>query len=514
MESSVWGITMILLKNIYYEWEDGRTALKNVNLEIRKGEFVLISGKSGSGKSTLGSVMNGLIPHYYKGKMQGEAFASGKDISKLSLHEIGHIVGTVFQDPRSQFFTTTTDEEIAFGLQTICKSRDEIKQRVEEVYAELDTPELKGKSVFELSSGQKQKIAIASIYAMNPKVLILDEPSANLDMKATFDLFLILGKLKKKGTTVVLIEHRLYYVKSLFDRFLLVKDGEIAQDLSREEVIHLDGKFWDENGLRTLELEEYRISEKKDSYQLNDESISGKGLKFCYPSTTKDGNKQNEYILNHLDFNMECGIAIGLIGLNGTGKTTFARVISGLEKIKEGKIWAGKDKSLNHKDLMDMSYFVFQDSDYQLFSESVLDEMLLGISNKDKKENIQKAKSILNVLGLDKYIDKHPFALSRGEKQRLTIACGMMKQAKVFIYDEPTSGCDKDSMLSVAKLIEEQLKNGTTVLVISHDFEFLANTVSKLWVMGDGKIESVLNMSESNKFLILDKMRGGRELDG
>ena len=503
---------MILLKDVSYEWEDGRTALKNINLEIKKGEFVLISGKSGSGKSTLGSVMNGLIPHYYKGKMQGEAFVSGKEISKLLLHEIGHIVGTVFQDPRSQFFTTTTDEEIAFGLQTICKSRDEIKQRVEEVYAELDIEELKGKSVFELSSGQKQKIAIASIYAMNPKVLILDEPSANLDMKATFDLFLILEKLKKKGTTVVLIEHRLYYVKSLFDRFLLMKDGEIAQDLSREEVIHLEGAFWDENGLRTLELEEYRISEKKDSYQLNDESISGKGLKFCYPSAAKDGNKQKQYILNHLDFNMECGKAIGLIGSNGTGKTTFARVISGLEKIKEGKIWAEKDKELNRKDLMAMSYFVFQDSDYQLFSESVLDEMLLGISSKDKKENTQKAKSILSVLGLDKYIDKHPFALSRGEKQRLTIACGMMKQAKIFIYDEPTSGCDKDSMLSVAKLIEEQLKNGTTVLVISHDFEFLANTVSKLWVMGDGKIESVLNMSESNKFLILDKMRGGREL--
>ena len=124
---------MILLKDVSYEWEDGRTALKNINLEIKKGEFVLISGKSGSGKSTLGSVMNGLIPHYYKGKMQGKAFVSGKDISKLLLHEIGHIVGTVFQDPRSQFFTTTTDEEIAFGLQTICKSRDEIKQRVERV---------------------------------------------------------------------------------------------------------------------------------------------------------------------------------------------------------------------------------------------------------------------------------------------------------------------------------------------------------------------------------------------
>ena len=133
--------------------------------------------------------------------------------------------------------------------------------------------------------------------------------------------------LKKKGTTVVLIEHRLYYVKSLFDRFLLVKDGEIAQDLSREEVIHLEGEFWNENGLRTLELEEYRINEKKDSYQINDESIGGKDLKFCYPSVVKNGNKQNQYILNHLDFNMECGRAIGLIGLNGTGDNAIMMIV-------------------------------------------------------------------------------------------------------------------------------------------------------------------------------------------
>ena len=243
MESSVWGVVMIILKNISYTTNSNEKILDDINLNIKKGEFVVITGKSGSGKTTLASVINGLISHYYEGTLTGEAYINGEKINDLELSKIGNQVGTVFQDPRSQFFTTTTDEEIAFGLQTVCKSRDEIKQRVEKVYAELDIEELKGKSVFELSSGQKQKIAIASIYAMNPKVLILDEPSANLDMKATFDLFLILEKLKKKGTTVVLIEHRLYYVKSLFDRFILVKDGEIAQDLSREEVIHLEEEF-------------------------------------------------------------------------------------------------------------------------------------------------------------------------------------------------------------------------------------------------------------------------------
>ena len=513
----------INLNNIDYTYNKGtvfeKRVLKNVTLKLKERAYNVIVGKTGSGKSTLIEHINGLlVPN------SGEVIVDDtiitfpknkrekKELAK-KLREIRKDVAVLFQFSEQQLFETTVLKDIMFApLNYGVNEKEARKNAIELVKLVGLSEDYLEKSPFELSGGEMRKVALCGILALNPKVLILDEPSANLDMKATFDLFLILEKLKKKGTTVVLIEHRLYYVKSLFDRFLLMKDGEIAQDLSREEVIHLKGTFWDENGLRTLELEEYRISEKKDSYQLNEESISGKGLKFCYPNVAKDGKKKKQYILNHLDFNMEYGKAIGLIGLNGTGKTTFARVISGLEKIEEGKIWAEKDKELNRKDLMDMSYFVFQDSDYQLFSESVLDEMLLGMEGKDKKENTQKAKSILSELGLDKYMDKHPFALSRGEKQRLTIACGMMKRAKVFIYDEPTSGCDKDSMLSVAKLIEEQLKNGTTVLVISHDFEFLANTVSEVAVMGDGKIETVLDMSESNKFLILDKMRGGREL--
>ena len=500
--------------SVYY---NKKKALNSVSFDVLPHEITALIGPSGSGKSTLLKAINRMGDLNPEVTTTGTVIYNGHNIysPRTDTVELRKEIGMVFQQPNP--FPMTIYENVVYGLRI-----NGVKDK--EILDEVVETSLKGASIWDevkdrlndsaigLSGGQQQRVCVARVLATSPKIILLDEPTSALSEPEAKKLFHVIEKLKKKGTTVVLIEHRLYYVKSLFDRFLLMKDGEIAQDLSREEVIHLEGEFWDENGLRTLELEEYRISEKKDSYQLNDESISGKGLKFCYPSTTKVGNKQKQYILNHLDFNMECGKAIGLIGLNGTGKTTFARMISGLEKIKEGTISAGKDKSLNHKDLMDMSYFVFQDSDYQLFSESVLDEMLLGMEGKDKKENIKKAKSILSVLGLDKYIDKHPFALSRGEKQRLTIACGMMKQVKIFIYDEPTSGCDKDSMLSVAKLIEEQLKNGTTVLVISHDFEFLANTVSEVAVMEDGKIENVLNMSESNKFLILDKMRGGREL--
>lgn len=507
MESSVRGIIMILLKDVSYEWEDGRTTLKNINLEIKKGEFVLISGKSGSGKSTLGSVMNGLIPHYYNGKMQGKVHIDGKDISKMFLHEIGHLVGTVFQDPRSQFFTTTTDEEIAFGLQTICKTKDEIKHRVSEVYRDLDIEDLKGKSVFELSSGQKQKIAIASIYAMKPKVLILDEPSANLDMKATFDLYKVLKKLKEKGTTVILIEHRLYYAKSLFDRFILIKDGRVEIDIGREEVLALSQEYWDKNALRLLDLKKCQIYQRDVSQKNSGVILKGENLCFYYQK--KSRHKEQEYILKKLDFKMYKGLSVGLVGLNGTGKTTLARNISGIEKLKEGKIIDDKGSALSSKELMEVSYFVFQDSDYQLFSESVLDEMLLGLPVGDKEKNREKAISILRDLGLEKYIDKHPFALSRGEKQRLTIACGMMKEAKIFIYDEPTSGCDRESMTAISILIKKQIQKGVTVLIISHDLEFLANTVNSVWIIEDGKIKENVEMREDNKSLILETMMGG-----
>lgn len=498
---------MIMLKNISYRWEDGEITLKSINLEVKDGEFVLISGKSGSGKSTLGSMINGLIPHYYNGKMQGKVYVDGKDIGKMSLHEIGHLVGTVFQDPRSQFFTTTTDEEIAFGLQTICKTKEEIIKRVDEVYKDLDIEELKGKSVFELSSGQKQKIAIASVYAMKPKVLILDEPSANLDMKATFDLYNVLKKLKESGTTVILIEHRLYYVKSLFDRFILIKDGRVERDVISEEALKLPQEYWDKNALRLLDLKKCCIN--KDMQVKNDieKFIEGKNLSFYYRKNLRE--KQREYILKNLDFKINKGTSIGLIGLNGTGKTTFARIISGIEKLKEGRLLDEKDNILGNKELMAGSYFVFQDSDYQLFSESVLDEMLLGLPVCEKEKNKKKAFSILKSLRLEKYIEKHPFALSRGEKQRLTIACGMMKNAGIFLYDEPTSGCDRESMIAVSNLIKNQIQNGITVLIISHDFEFLASTVNSVWVMKDGKIKENIEMTEENKTLILKKMMGG-----
>lgn len=502
-------MTMVSLKNVSYSFEKEKFFIRNINLNIKEGEFVLISGRSGSGKSTIGRLINGLSLHYDVGKIRGRVEVDGQDISKCSLNEIGKVVGTVFQDPRSQFFTTTTDEEIAFGLQTICKTKEEIRERVEEVYKELNIEELKAKSVFELSSGEKQKIAIASIYAMKPKVFLLDEPSANLDMKAVFDLFRLLKKLKESGATVILIEHRLYYVSPIFTRFLLIKDGEITKDASRKEVLELPQDFFEKQGLRTLDLNYCFLNKERGGVYGGELIINGKNISFSRAERVVGRKRQKISILKDLDFKIEKGEAIGIIGLNGAGKTTFARILSGLDRIKEGEILDGKGKVLREKELMRQSYFVFQDSDYQLFSETVIDEMLIGLSGAEKEKNMEKVSSVLEILGLEKYKNHHPFALSRGEKQRLTVACGMMKEAKLFLYDEPTSGCDRDSMMAVSALIKRQIQAGISVFVISHDFEFLSNTVHSVWVLEDGKIKSRTEMVEENKELILKSMTGG-----
>lgn len=501
---------MISLKRISFQWEKGKSVLDDINVEILKGEFVLVSGKSGSGKSTLGSVINGLIPHYYKGELAGEAVIDGKNIHNLRLHEIGRIVGTVFQDPRSQFFTTTTDEEIAFGLQTTLQNKKDIKKRVEEVYEELNISYLKNKSVFELSSGEKQKIAIASVYAMKPKVMILDEPSANLDMRATQDLQDILKKLKNFGTTIMLIEHRIYYANPLFDRVLLMERGKIESDFSRNQFLNKDQNYFDTNGLRFLDLRRVQVKESSNINGRKENFLIGKEMGFYYQYRHGKTKKEKEFVFRNLNFQMKKGKIIAIIGPNGAGKTTLARAISGIAKLREGEILNGQSHRQKANQLLKQSYVVFQDSDYQLFSESVLDEMIIGLSQKEEEDNRTRAMSILKELEISKYVDQHPFSLSRGEKQRLTIACGLMKTAKLFIYDEPTSGCDKNAMCRVSRLIKLQTQENITCLIISHDYEFLMQIAEEIWVMDRGKIIQIIKEPWKNNIEILNIMMGGR----
>ena len=501
---------MILLKDVSYEWEDGRTALKNINLEIKKGEFVLISGKSGSGKSTLGSVMNGLIPHYYKGKMQGEAFASGKDISKLLLHEVGHIVGTVFQDPRSQFFTTTTDEEIAFGLQTICKSRDEIKQRVEEVYEELDIEELKGKSVFELSSGQKQKIAIASIYAMNPKVLILDEPTSSLDDQEVEKLFKLMKDLKSRGVGIIFVTHFLDQVYEVCDKITVLRDGALV------------GEYEIKDLPRVKLVSKMLGKELDDVAEIKDDSIVYKA-KTDIPVFEAEGLQSNAGI-KPFNFYIKKGEVNGFTGLLGSGRSECVRAIFGADKVIRGTVKKnGKAVKITKPiDAMRQGIAYLPEDrkrDGIIGDLSVRDNIILALQVMkgffrpfSKAEANKFAEEYIKLLSIKTASADTPIkSLSGGNQQKVILARWLLTKPEYLILDEPTRGIDIGTKIDIQKLVLKLASEGMSVTFISSETDEMLRTCSRLIVMRDRKVVGELSDKELSQSMIMNTIAGGEK---
>ena len=251
----------ISLKNISFSYSDSLddAILKNLNLEIRSGECVVLAGESGCGKTTISKLINGLIPHYHSGTMDGDVLLGGKNTSDMTLAEISRVVGSVFQNPRSQFFNIDTDCELAFGCENLGMDPEEIKQRVENVVQEFHLEHLLGRSIFNLSGGEKQKIACASVSATGPEIFVLDEPSANLDLKTIADLKEIVSRWKKAGKTVVIVEHRLYYLRDVADRICYVKDGQIAYEWTPAELEAKGPEYAASLGLRCMNLEQLNV---------------------------------------------------------------------------------------------------------------------------------------------------------------------------------------------------------------------------------------------------------------
>ena len=495
---------MIRFDKVSYQYQDMKDSkqLIDINLTIPQGQFILITGKSGCGKSTLVQCINGLIPYFHEGEMTGSVCLGKYETSGLSIDEIGAKIGSVFQDPRSQFFTTNTVDEIAFGCQNMSLPKEEILKRVAETLHTFKIEELMDRSLFELSSGQKQKVAIASCYCMKPKVYIMDEPSANLDPKAIKELAEMLAKLKAEGNTIILIEHRLYYVRDLMDEMIYMEEGRIVERLSRKEALALSREELKARGLRVFELDqiekkkEKQLAEKADYLEVTELAFAYKKKRqknrFAFDKNKK-AKKEERPLLVDVSFTARSGEVIGIIGENGAGKTTLARVLTGLVSEKRGGIYLN-GKQLDEKERMKNSYFVLQDSDYQLFTESVQREMCLG--HEKEPDIIERGSKILKALGLGDYMNTHPAALSRGQKQRLTIASALVSKAPILILDEPTSGLDGASMQEVISLLKEMKAQGKIVFVISHDYEFLVDGCDHILQIEAGRIKADFELTD------------------
>ncbi|UTC65103.1 energy-coupling factor ABC transporter ATP-binding protein [Treponema sp. OMZ 788] len=502
--------TAVELKDVSFIYEsskDGKANLKKTSLNIKKGEFLLVTGISGCGKSTLTKCINGLIPRFYEGEFSGSVFINEEDVSNFSIDEISKDIGSVFQSPKSQFFTDDVISELSFPCENYGLSRDEIIERIAEVCSILHIENLLTEKLENLSNGQKQKAAVASILTLRPKIIVLDEPSSNLDFNSILILADILKILKQRGFTIIIAEHRLHYLKDLFDRVIYINEGNIQDEYTREEFLALENADLNSKGLRSLHLfkneNETEAISSITNKDLNDKFDSNKfnsykeGEKICSLSDISFSFKDGTEILNSINLNLYKNDIAALTGKNGAGKTTLAKIISGIYRQSSGCIKFG-EKILNEKERVSRTNFVLQDVEYQLFGADVFSELLIG--NKQLENINEKIEKALKKLNLYDYKDEHPFSLSMGQKQRLIIAATYVRGCPLTILDEPTSGLDYGNMIRVGELIEE-IAETSAVLIITHDFEFISKICNRLILLKDKKIALDSRLEKHDKKL-------------
>lgn len=480
---------MIEIKNVSFTYgteAGGAGGIRNINLQIPRGQFVVLCGESGCGKTTITRLINGLIPHYFEGEMSGEVLVDGKKVSEQPLYDTAPVVGSVFQNPRSQFFNVDTTSEVSFGCENLGVPEDVIRSKMRRVVDEFQIWDLMNRSIFQLSGGQKQTLACAGVSVMEPDVFVLDEPSSNLDARSIRKLRGILSDWKAQGKTIVISEHRLFYLRELADRVLYVKDGSIAKDYTIDEFAVLNGQQRRQMGLRTFDLmqlaAENTCQEQEDYIRICD-------FDFAY--------RRGPQILHLKDANIPAGRIVGLIGNNGAGKSTFSRCLCGLEKRCGKMVW--KEKVYRPKDRLNTCYMVMQEVNHQLFTESVLDEILISM----EEENQKKAQEIMEKLDLLELKDRHPMSLSGGQKQRVAIASAIASRRQILIFDEPTSGLDYRHMLEVAGVLRNLQQAGHTIYVVTHDLELILECCTDILHFDRGTITEQYTLDTNG----LDKVR-------
>lgn len=490
--------------------------VKNINLSIYEGEKVLIVGPSGSGKSTLAHCINGLVPFFYDGIVTGQLNINGNDATKMNIFELSKIVGTVLQDPDSQFIGLTVGEDIAFKLENYCISQDEMIDRVDKSAELVDIKKELYSSPYKLSGGQKQRVTLAGVTVDDVKILLFDEPLASLDPSTGESAIELIDKMQKQNNkTAIIIEHRLEDVLHCdVDRVIVMDKGEIIADTTIDEIIrkdilrkvgireplyltalrYADCEINDTlklNNIETLELGEYK-EKLKDWYENIEVYESDENQNPILELDNINFSYNNEkQILKNVFFKINKGDMAAIVGRNGAGKSTISKLVCGFYKPTSGRIlFDGKDMvDYTIKERSEKIGFVMQNPNQMISKTMVYDEVafglkIRGLSDSEIKERVYET---LRICGLYGYRNWPISALSFGQKKRVTIASILVLNPDMIILDEPTAGQDFKHYTEIMEFLVDLNKKGVTILMVTHDMHLMLEYTNKVIVLSEGE---------------------------
>lgn len=460
----------IRLKEVSFKYDGAKeNALENINLTVEYGETVLLSGVSGEGKSTLLSIINGVIPFVNSGEFSGSVEIDGKDVTKLKISERSKLIGTVLQNADEQIIYDLVNEEIAFGCENLNIASEEIDRRIERFTTLMQIE--KNAKTKTLSGGQKQRLITASTLAMEQKIIILDEPLANLDTHTAHILLKALRNLANSGYAVLIVEHRLDVVKNYIDKVMRIENKQLFTSTDINDL---------NSGIKTIP--------HADGSLPGEVFIKGEKLFFA----AGDRN-----IIDGLDIEIRAGERIVLLGENGCGKTTLMRMLARLNKPNDGALsqTITKSKKVNSKWFSKVGY-VYQNPVYQLFMPTLLSE----ISFKAKGEEM--AREMINAFGLSGLEQRHPQSLSEGQKRRASIAAVCASEPTVLFLDEPTVGQDYKNLCKTVETVNKINKNlGTAIVTVTHDKRCAGALADRVLIMENGKISRQGDYRLADEFL-------------
>ncbi|MFH1243766.1 MAG: ATP-binding cassette domain-containing protein [Pseudomonadota bacterium] len=478
---------MIRLSNVYYRYPHTPEGwvLKGINLTIHEGEYVLLCGASGSGKSTLGYLLNGLIPHFFGGVLEGSVFVSGLETRAAKVSDFISKIGLVLQNSDAQLFNSTVEDEIAFGLESIGLSTRQIERKIDWITDTLHIKDLLNRSPTALSGGEKRLVAIASVLCMAPPVLLLDEPFAHLDWVGARQVHDALLEVHRSGKTVIVIEQRLEGILESATRCLLLSSGKLL----------FDGHPRDARPLLLREDLMPRYPRKREhKFLKNDPVLVARNLVF---KTAGRG------IINGISFEVKEGETLAIVGKNGSGKTTLLKQLNGLLRPSEGNLCLmGMD--VQKKAPSEMARFVgisFQNPNDQFFKNRVQDELFVGLRGLGVGHD-QWLEEICGLFDLHDFLDRSPYRLSEGQKKRVALASILVMRPKLLVLDEPTVGQDGRFLQAITRLLMSLEERGLTILIATHDLEF-AEAIARRWiilhegrVVGDGSPHELMRNEE------------------